>query len=555
VLLTEHEAGSTVGIDIGGLRATAMATERALDGGMTVAGSKHKGSGALNHWRPAFHALGMRLWRLSRVEKLSCRLWYDRSVQWQLLATFVIINLATGIAAGAVVIYNTQKAAAVEVAASMGVAEQVVRRTADQLAQQDSGTPSAEKLPLQVLEGVALGLGHLRHVRISIVDASGRQVAPQRADANGGQGGTPRWFQALFRLNSLTQEVPVTLSDRLIGTVILRSHPADEIAEVWKDFSDLAVVALFANAIVIGFLYLALGRALNPLTSLAAGLRELEQGRFRHRLPRPRVRELADIVDRFNALAATLEAARTDNTQLSRRLITVQDDERRQIATELHDELGACLFGLRANVLSVQRLVESLPAGTADRMRQRVATLAEVSERIQTANRRVLRRIRPMAIGHAALADVIRDLVADLQRNDTDCTFKLDIGPLRHAYSDCIDLTVYRCVQEGLTNAVRHAEADTVVIRLEELTTPLSHFDGSASVALQLSVSDDGRGFAPGASRGLGLTGMEERISALGGAFAISKELGRGTCLNITIPVEEAGSSASTPAGMPNGRQ
>jgi two-component system sensor histidine kinase UhpB len=336
--------------------------------------------------------------------------------------------------------------------------------------------------------------------------------------------------------------------------VIVTSQPADEIAEVLKDFSDLAVVVLIANVVLIGLLYLAFGRALNPLTGLAEGLRELEQGRFRHRLPRPRVRELADIVDRFNALAGTLEAARTDNTRLNRRLITVQDDERRQIATELHDELGACLFGLRANVLSVQRLAESLPPGTADHMRQRAATLAEVSERIQTANRRVLRRLRPMAIGHAALADVIRDLVAEFERNDPDRTFKLDIGPLRHAYSDCIDLTVYRCVQEGLTNAVRHAEADTVAIRLEELAPPVLKLNGwSTPVALRISVSDDGCGFAPGASRGLGLTGMEERIRALGGVFVISDGLAGGTCLKITIPVEDAEWSASVPADTGNG--
>jgi two-component system sensor histidine kinase UhpB len=78
-----------------------------------------------------------------------------------------------------------------------------------------------------------------------------------------------------------------------------------------------------------------------------------------------------------------------------------------------------------------------------------------------------------MAIGHAALSDVITDLVADFERNDPEHAFKLDISPLRHGYSDCIDLTVYRCVQEGLTNAVRHAEANTVSIRLEELRMPI----------------------------------------------------------------------------------
>ncbi|HWE20221.1 MAG TPA: ATP-binding protein [Hyphomicrobiaceae bacterium] len=524
---------------------------------MTVVSSKPGGSGSPVRGAAVIAALGERLWRLAGTGELSRWLWYDRSVRWQLLASFVLINLVTGSAAGVIVIYNAREATAVEVAASMEVAEQVVRRTADQLAREPSNIP--ESLSVHALEILPLRLRHLRHVRISIADASGRPVSVQPADVDGAHGrhaAVPRWFGALIRFDDLSREVPVILGGRHIGTVLVTSQPADEIAEVWQDVSEIAVVVLIANFIVVGLFFVALGRVLNPLTSLATGLRELEQGRFRHRLPRPRVREFADIVDRFNALAGALEAARTDNARLNRRLVTVQDDERREIATELHDELGACLFGLRANVLSVQRLAESLPPGSADLMRKRAETLVEVSERIQTTNRRILRRIRPMALGNAALADVIADLVADFERNDPDHTFKLDIGSLRRGYGDCIDLTVYRCVQEGLTNAMRHAEAEIVAIGLEELTTPAADADaGSASVQVRLSVSDDGCGFVPGAASGLGLTGMERRVRALGGAFAISSRPGGGTCLDITIPVEEAEPGASALVQMRSGRQ
>ena len=189
-------------------------------------------------------------------------------------------------------------------------------------------------------------------------------------------------------------------------------------------------------------------------------------------------------------------------------------------------------------------------------MRERVDTLVEVSERIQTTNRRVLGRIRPMAIGHAPLADVIADLVADFERNDPDHSFTLDVGRLQHGYSDCIDLTVYRCVQEGLTNAVRHAEAKTFVIRIYQRITPLPRLDGwSASAVLRLSVKDDGRGIRPGMLPGLGLTGMEERVRALGGTFAISNRPGGGVRLDIAIPIEEAEWSNSDPVDVRDDRR
>jgi two-component system sensor histidine kinase UhpB len=136
---------------------------------------------------------------------------------------------------------------------------------------------------------------------------------------------------------------------------------------------------------------------------------------------------------------------------------------------------------------------------------------------------------------------VIADLVAEFERNSPEQTFTLDIGRLRQGYGDCIDLTVYRCVQEGLTNAMRHAEARAVAISLEEVTMPPAQLDGgAAALALRLSVTDDGRGLAQGAAPGLGLTGMERRIRALGGELAIARRPGGGTRLDVTIPAEEA---------------
>jgi two-component system sensor histidine kinase UhpB len=116
----------------------------------------------------------------------------------------------------------------------------------------------------------------------------------------------------------------------------------------------------------------------------------------------------------------------------------------------------------------------------------------------------------------------------------------LEIGCLAHSYGECIDLTVYRCLQEGITNAVRHADAKTIVVAFDELEAEVSNSERRGVPAvLQLSVRDDGRGIAPGASPGFGLTGIEERVRALGGSFAITGPLGGGTRLDIVIPLDE----------------
>lgn len=474
---------------------------------------------------------------MGRIPRL---LWYDRSVRWQILATFLVITLLAAVAAALVVVYNAQQATEDEIVASIEVAERFVRAAVEQAAGEAPGPHLLESLPLRI--------SPIRHVRLYITDAKGRSVSllspeSEEEELRADRIEVPRWFSELVQVDDMSRAIPVVSKKphvEQVGTVTIAGEAYDEIAEVWKDISDLSVLAFVVILAMFGILYIVLGSVLNPLSTLASGLGELEQGRFRHRLHPPKIRELAEIVGRFNALAGSLDAAKADNARLNRRLITAQDDEHRQIAMELHDELGPCLFGMKANVLSLRRLTKDLPANVADRVNERVSTLVEINNTIQTLNRQLLKRVRPMALCHVSLSWAITDLVADFERHAPDCTFVLDIGNLAHSYGDCIDLTVYRCIQESLTNAVRHAKAKTITVSIEEQVAILPHRGAySACYALQLSASDDGLGIAPGAKRGLGLAGMEERVRALGGTFSVSSESDQGTRLSIAIPLED----------------
>src|SRR5262249_29750073 len=142
---------------------------------------------------------------------------------------------------------------------------------------------------------------------------------------------------------------------------LIAGEPGDEIAEVWENLTALASVTTLVNLVMIGILYVLFGRVLGPLTALGAGLADLERRSFGVRLARPKARELAAIADRFNALAGGLEATRAENAALYQRLITTQDDERRNTARELHDEVGPSLFGLKANAGSIATAAAALP--------------------------------------------------------------------------------------------------------------------------------------------------------------------------------------------------
>jgi two-component system sensor histidine kinase UhpB len=138
-----------------------------------------------------------------------------------------------------------------------------------------------------------------------------------------------------------------------------------------------------------------LGRVLNPLASLSKGMLKLEDGQYATRLDRPRVKEFALITERFNTLAGALDTAREENSCLYRQLITVQEEERRVIANELHDEARSCLFGITANASSIQTLADQLRDNRTTEISRRVGEILSIADRLKQLNRALLKKLRP----------------------------------------------------------------------------------------------------------------------------------------------------------------
>jgi two-component system sensor histidine kinase UhpB len=478
--------------------------------------------------------------------------WGARTLRTQLLGLFILIELIAAAVAGAVSIFNARSATRVEIAASMELAELWVKE-AVLLAQRETPTD-------RFLADLSSQLRRARHVRIEVRDAAGNVLEVRPAAVVTAPGGeteaapsllslvsapAPDWFAALIAPPTERRVVPVVVQGIRIGSVDVVSEPKDEIGEKWETTSLLGAVGLGVTLAVTALLYLLVGRVLKPLTGLAAGLAELEHRRYRVRLERPQPAELAIITDRFNALAEALEGTLAENQSLNRRLITAQDDERRRTALDLHDEVGPSLFGLKAHAASMANAAEALPEVAAADMKERVRDLSAIIDHLQAINRGMLNRLRPMSLGQLPLVDVLSELVSGRAREYPRIRFSFAAEGIERSYGDSIDLTLYRCIQESLTNVIRHAEATSVDVRVAAAQ------GGSASEgAVMLTVRDDGRGIDPLAPKGLGSLGMKERVEGLGGDYAIDSERGRGTSLRVVIPLRgkenDAGSIAAS---------
>jgi two-component system, NarL family, sensor histidine kinase UhpB len=470
------------------------------------------------------------------------KLWYDRPVRTQLLVAVGVINLLAAIIAGAVSILNTRTATRVEIEASLEVAQRFVAATMKDLAAQGRLGELNQQLPLQ--------LKHLRHVRIMFMDPIGQLtvVSPQPSEVAGAeQSQAPTWFARLVRPQLVGRAVRIVAIDHSTPVVIV-GEPADEIAEAWHDFSSLAIVWLVLNALTLGVLYVVLGRVLDPLAHLSKGMLSLEDGHYATRLDLPKVKELAVITERFNTLAGALDTARDENSRLYRQLITVQEEERRQIANELHDEAGPCLFGITANASSIQNFADQLPdERQAELITRRVGEILSITERLKLLNRALLKKLRPGPLGRVKLTELLDELVAGFQRRHPDTHISIAFGKLADSYGEAIDLTLYRCIQEGITNAIRHGKAGSLAIDLLEESVTRKGGGKRSRGRISLSLSDDGKGIAPATPKGFGLTTMTERVRSLGGTCVIESAPAKGTIIHVEIPIER-GSTVVTRA-------
>jgi len=281
------------------------------------------------------------------------------------------------------------------------------------------------------------------------------------------------------------------------------------------------------------------------LEKLARALQGFGQGRHDIRFEGGGSDEIGQLGEVFNEMGQRIEVEEVENQELSaqlqnqniqrgellKRLITAQEDERKRVARELHDDLGQALSALSLQVQSLERLFGSSPDEAIEQLNQISDLIAETTDRMYE----LILALRPSALDQFGLVAALRNH-AEKFLDGSGISFSLDASRYSGRLSPDLETALYRVFQEALSNVRRHSQAEHVEITLE-LSDGI--FFGK--------IEDDGKGFDLQSveingddPRGLGMLSIKERITQYCGHVEINSQIGKGTTISIRLSTVEA---------------
>lgn len=378
------------------------------------------------------------------------------------------------------------------------------------------------------LSGLA-GIGELVHFCALVDDLSLRPVANRCFGGSATGEAAPHWLLGLMRWmvgpDAMYHGHIGKYPGIKVGELTITPNFDSEAATVWGEIRNLLFITggiLLLNVLV----YRPVQRALQPTESILQLLSRMEAGDLTVRLPSFELIELQKISSVFNHLADRLQTTIGDQRQLAVRLLNVREDERRYLARELHDELGQCLTSIQAEAAYAKELAsDGLPA-----LLPCVEAISRTTAHMMESLQLILRELRPIGLEEFGLAAGLEQLVASRNRSSHGrCLHTLHIDGEVNGLPDSLNVSVFRIVQESLTNASKHGEATRVDVTLRR-----------DAQWLLLCVADNGVATeTPQASEGFGLLGMHERVRALGGALSLSPCQPRGLRVEVHLPLSD----------------
>jgi len=429
-----------------------------------------------------------------------------------ILGIFALVLVTFGMGAAAVYV-NAASKVETEMKAAVAVSGQLMKRAVATIGPPYSGREVLDRL-VQTFDGD-------RHVQAVLIGPHGVVLsASTPADP---EQPAPQWFQDLIdaRVEFRRVELPSAFEGR--GALVLQSRPLNEISEVWEDATKLFTTLAMLGVMILTLVYLHVSFSLRPLGRLAGNLEKVGDERSSLlRVPLEGPSELIAVSRGFNDMLDRLERAEAQNRRLNEQLAEVQEEERAELARDLHDEIGPLLFAVDVDAAAIERRASK---NDDPELARQMGEIREGIAQLRRSVRELLARLRPAALVDLGLAYAVDNLVAFWRARRPDVTF--DVAVTNEDFGEDVNGAVYRIIQESLNNAVRHGRPKTIAVRVA----------ARPGQDIEVTVSDNGTGFDDDVTFGFGIAGMQERAAALGGRLQIGPSPSdNGVRVRATIP-------------------
>ena len=436
------------------------------------------------------------------------------SLRVRLIASIIVVLLVSLCVEAAVVGRHAIRSVRMEMQAALAVGVQTLRNGIE-------GVPQVRDPDAELRRLVHTFDGD-RHISAILRDTA-EQVRVASTPAASALN-VPAWFVVLLAPSI----APVRLDVGGGKALTVEADPRNEIGEVWTQlWDDLTAIGVSCGLTLL-LVSLVVSRALRPLDRLSAALASVGSGEYAVRVEHAGPPEIEHLAQGFNAMVERLGVAQARNLRINEQLLALQEEERADLARDLHDEVGPFLFAVNLDAASI---TQSAISGRITEVQERARAIREAVEHMQRHVRAMLHRLRPASPVETGLASALGNLVAFWRARQPEIDFALEIAVDENCLSDSTIATIYRLVQEGVNNAVRHGHPHQIeiVIAAEDDRDVIVH------------IADNGTGLAVPAKLGFGVTGMRERVERLGGMLRVGAgEDGKGVVITAKLPIAVA---------------
>ena len=376
-------------------------------------------------------------------------------------------------------------------------------------------------------------LVHMRHLKIEFYNLEGKLIESNISDTRTQtMDQAPPWFVNFMGLISdpwQPKRLPVEILGQPKGTIIITPDPSYEFGEIWNQLTGIFYLAgtffILTNILVAWIVF----RALSPVEFILQALTQLELGNLKVKMPDLKTPELSVISSKFNHMVKTLRLSVEQNHKLSQKLIRVQEEEKKSLARDLHDEFGLSLTAIHADAA----VLKNLATKEYPKINPSAHAISDLSKHLMNLVAGMLNQLKLGVLNELGLEEGLIDLIRSwkLRHPKIRLDYQVDLKGLPRI-TETLSITTYRIIQECLTNISRHAKAKHVDIKIQFVKKNVS------SKMIDIHVQDDGVGFKKSHRDGFGLSGMLERIHEVNGSIKIKSEVHQGVSLDIQLPLK-----------------